>query len=78
MRIVAISVLGLATLSGCLSLHADLPEDMVRHMARKDGIELRAICSHEGRSFSEGASVCMAKRRMNCDASGRWVQDDTC
>jgi hypothetical protein len=78
MRIVAISLLGLATLSGCLSLHADLPDEMVRHIARKDGVELGAICSHEGQSFSEGAIVCMAKRRMTCDPSERWVQDGTC
>ena len=78
MRIVAISLLALTTLSGCLSLHADLPPEMVRHIARKDGVELSAICSHDGRSFSEGAIVCMAERRMTCDPSGRWAQDDTC
>ncbi len=78
MRIVAISLLALATLSGCMSLHADLPEELVRHIAREDGVELGAICSHEGQSFSEGAIVCMAKRRMTCDPTGRWVGDDTC
>ncbi len=78
MRIVAISVLALTAFSGCLTLHADLPEEMVRHMARKDGVELSAICSHEGRSFSEGARVCMAARRMTCDPTGRWVQGETC
>ena len=78
MRIVAISLLGVAALSGCVSLHADLPEDLVRHMARKDGVEIGAICSHEGQRFSQGAIVCMAKQRMICDSVGRWVQDDSC
>ena len=78
MPIVAILVLALATLGGCMTLHADLPEEMVRHMARKDGVELGAICSHEGRSFSEGAIVCMADLRMSCDATGRWGQDGSC
>ncbi len=78
MRIVAISLLALVTLSGCLSLHANLPDEMVRHIAREDGFDLGAICSHEGRSFSEGAIVCMEKRRMTCDPTGRWVQDGTC
>ena len=78
MRIVAISLLALGTLSGCMSLHADLPEALVRHIAREDGVELSSICSHEGRSFSEGAIVCMTERRMTCDPTGRWVGDDTC
>lgn len=79
MRIVAISILALATLSGCVSLHADLPEEVVRHhIAREDGIELAAICSYEGRSFSEGASACMAERRMSCAPTGRWEQDGDC
>ena len=78
MHIVAISLLALSALSGCVSLHADLPEEMVRHIARRDGVELSAICSHEGQSFSEGAIVCMAKRRSICDPTGRWVQDNSC
>ena len=79
MRIVAISFLTLATLSGCVSLHADVPEEVVRHhIAREDGIELAAICSHEGRSFSEGAVACMAGQRMSCDPDGRWVQGGSC
>ena len=79
MRIVAISLFALTTLSGCLSLHANLPEDVVRrHIAHEEGVELGAICSQEGKSFSEGAIVCMAKRSMTCDPTGRWVQGDTC
>ena len=78
MRIVAISFLALFTLSGCLTVQAELPEDMVRHIAREDGVELGAICSHEGRSFSEGANVCMTGRRMVCDENGRWEQDGDC
>ena len=79
MRILAISLLALATLSGCFSLHADIPEEAVRlHLAREEGIELAAICSYEAKSFSEGASACMAGRRMTCDPTGRWVQDGAC
>ncbi len=79
MRTVAISLLALATLSGCITLHADIPEDVVRrHIAREDGVDLGAICSHEGKSFSEGAIACMAERRMTCDPTGRWVKDGAC
>ncbi len=78
MRIVAISILALATLSGCVTVHADLPEEMVRHIARKDGVELGATCSQNGQSYSEGAIVCMAKQRMTCDPTGRWVEDGAC
>ena len=79
MRIIAMSLLALTTLSGCLALHADLPaEAVLRHMAREDGVEMGAICSQEGQSFSEGAIVCMAKRRMTCDPTARWVEDGAC
>ena len=78
MRTVAISLLAAVTQIGCMTLHADLSEEMVRHLAREDGVQLGAICSHEGRSFSEGAIVCMAEQRMTCDPTGRWVQDDDC
>lgn len=78
MRIAWISLLALAPLGGCLSLRADVPEAMVRHLAREDGVDIGAICSREGRSFSEGAVVCMAERRMTCDAAGRWVAGGDC
>lgn len=78
MRIVAISILALAALSGCMTLHADIPEEMVRYMAREDGVDLGASCSQDGKSFSEGAIVCMAEQRMTCNPTGRWVQDGTC
>ena len=78
MRIFAISLLALVSLTGCMTFHAHIPEEMVRHMARKDGVELGSICVHEGQSYSEGASICMAERRMTCDPNGRWVQDGAC
>ena len=79
MRIVAISLLVLAPLTGCLTLHANVPEDAVRrHIAKEEGIELAAICSREGKSYSEGAVACMAEQRMTCDPAGRWVKDGTC
>ncbi len=78
MRIVAISVLALAAFTGCITLHAEVPEEMVRHIAREDGVELGAICSHEGRKFSEGSVVCMSKRQMICDPHERWAQGDAC
>ena len=77
-RIVLTSILAMTALSGCMSLHADLPERMVRHIAREDGVELPAICSHAGQLFSEGAAVCMTGRRMVCDVTERWIQDDDC
>ena len=79
MRLVAISLLALTTLTGCMTLHADVPAEVVRqHIAREDGIELAAVCSHDGRSFSEGAVLCMADQRMVCDPSARWVKEDGC
>ena len=78
MRSVAISLLALTAFSGCLALHAHLPEEMVRHAAREDGVDVGAICAHEGQRFSEGAVVCMAEQRMICDPNERWMQDGTC
>ena len=80
MRIFAISLLALAPLTGCVALHANIPEDVVRrHVAREDGIELAAICSLDGRQFSEGAIACVTTRLMACDSAGRWItQDGVC
>ena len=79
MRLVAIPLLALTTLTGCMSLHAKIPEDVVRrHAAREHGVELASVCSHEGKSFSEGAVACMAGGRMTCDPSGRWVRNGDC
>lgn len=78
-RIPILAVASLATLSGCLSLRADVPADAVRHhMAREEGIELGTVCSHEGKTFSEGAAVCMTGRRMTCGATARWAKDGDC
>ena len=79
MRLVALVLLSVVGLTGCISLHADVPEDVVRrHMAREDGVEIGAICSHEGQTFSEGAIVCMSSQRMTCDANGRWGEGGSC
>jgi len=80
MRIATHSLLALATLTtGCLSLHADIPEDVIRrHSALEDGIELGAICSLEGKGYSEGAVACMAGQLMTCDPAGRWSEGDRC
>ena len=54
MRIVAILIFSLIPLSGCIALHAHLPEDVVRTMAREDGAELAAICSHDRTQLLRG------------------------
>ena len=47
----SVALVAIAALGGCFSVRADIPPDAVRlHMAREEGIELGAICSHEGRS----------------------------
>ncbi len=76
MRIAAVTLLALALgLTGCMTLHADLPPEVIRqHIAHEEGVELAAICSQEGKSYSEGAVACMAGQRMACDAQGRWIQ----
>ena len=79
MRIAAICLALLVTVTGCMTLHADVPAEVVRqHVAREEGITLASLCSHEGREFSEGASLCMTQRRMVCDPSGRWTKDGDC
>ena len=78
LALVIVAVAAIAILSSCMSLHADLPERMVCHIAREDGVELPAISSYEGQVYSEGAAVCMTSRRMLCDSTERWVQDDSC
>jgi len=76
--LVSIFVLALTSLGGCMTLQAKVPEDAVRQMARKDGADLAAICSHDGRSFSEGAMLCMTGHRMSCDSKGRWIEQGDC
>lgn len=79
MRLITISLLALATLTGCMTLQAQIPEDVVRqHVQNEEGIVLPAVCTHAGMRFSEGARVCMEKQRMSCDPSGRWLTGDAC
>lgn len=77
MRTLAMTLALVAPLAatGCMTLHAQLPEDAVRHhMAREEGLDLPALCTLDGRNFSEGALVCTAGHRMTCEAPGRWVE----
>lgn len=79
MRFVLASLLALVTLTGCMTLHADVPESVVRHhIAKEEGIEIAAVCSHAGQSYSEGALACMAEQRMRCDTNGRWIDAGAC
>ena len=84
MRTISLSLLSLIGLAlvattGCMTVHADVPEDVIRHkMARDEGIELSARCSHEGRSYSEGAMVCMTQQLMSCSPSSVWTRDGDC
>ena len=72
------AVVAVSLLCGCMSVHAQIPEDMVRHYARKEGADVGAICSHGGQSYSEGAIVCMGDRLMVCDPVGRWASESGC
>ncbi|MEN8162186.1 MAG: hypothetical protein ABFS41_19100 [Myxococcota bacterium] len=79
MRLVLIPLLALATLTGCVSLRAKIPEEAVRlHIEHEHGVELAASCSHEGKRFSEGAVACMVGQRMTCGPDGRWVAGGDC
>ena len=79
MRLVAIPLLALAGLTGCVSLQAQIPEEAIlHHMAHEEGIEVAALCSHAGQRYSEGAVACMEGQRMSCDPSGRWVAGGDC
>lgn len=78
MRTITISLFALLTLGGCMSFRANVPAEVVRQYARKDGMDVAAVCDQAGKSFSEGAIVCMADREMTCDDAGRWVANGTC
>ena len=79
MKTVAIPLLALAALTGCFTLHAQVPEEAVRlHLAHEEGLDLAALCSHEGKTFSEGALTCMGGKRMTCVAPGRWEAGGDC
>ncbi|MFK7895714.1 MAG: hypothetical protein AB8G23_07750 [Myxococcota bacterium] len=79
MRLISITLMALATQTGCMTLKADIPEDAMRHhLEHKEGIVLPALCSHEGNRFSEGALVCMEGRQMSCDPSSRWLAGEDC
>ncbi len=65
--------------SGCMTLHANLPEDAVRaHVAKEQDIELAAVCAYQGQRFTEGAIACMSEQRMSCGPAGRWVEEGDC
>ncbi len=77
MRLIAVTVLALVGIVGCVSLQARIPEDVVRrHAALEEGIELGAMCSLDGRTYSEGAVACMAGGAMVCDPTGRWARSE--
>ena len=79
MRFVPIALLvALPLLGGCVSVQAQLPENLVRQMARHDGVEIVGVCSLGGQSYSEGALACMEGQRMTCDPEGRWIAGDGC
>ncbi len=79
MRFVPISLLALLPmLGGCVSVQAQLPENLVRQLARQDGVEISGVCSFSGQSYSEGAIACMEGQRLTCDAEGRWVAGGDC
>jgi hypothetical protein len=79
MRTLTISLIGLFALSDCVSLHAEVPDEVIRHhIARKEGIEIGAICSHESRHYSERAVACRASQRMTCSTAGRCVSLGEC
>ena len=72
-------LLALLPLTGCMTLQAEIPEDVIRrHAATEHDLELAASCAHEGKRYSEGAIACMADQRMTCDPSGRWVSSGGC
>ena len=78
MKLGLVSALALVFVGGCMRIRAQVPEDVVRGYARRDGVELPALCTRGGETFSEGAVVCMDEHRMVCDAAGRWVVDGGC
>ena len=79
MRFTTTLALAAAALTGCMTLHADVPDEVVRHhIAREEGIEIAAVCPHAGQRYSEGALACMADQRMRCDTNGRWIQAGAC
>ncbi len=74
-----IPVLALFAASGCVVVHASLPEELLDDVTvQVDDIRVGAICAHAGKAYSEGSTHCMDGRRMRCQSGNGWVDSGAC
>jgi hypothetical protein len=74
-----IALLASTTLAGCVVVHAELPEELMHDVTiQVDDISFGAVCTHEGKAYSMGATHCMASSRMRCDSDGAWIDTGVC
>ncbi len=79
MNRLAIALLAATGLTGCLVVHATLPDKLMEDVSVSiDDVSLSALCTHHGQAYSVGATHCMDSQKMRCDEDGRWVDEGAC
>ncbi len=74
-----IALLASTTFAGCGLVHAELPEELMHDVTvQVDDISFGAVCTHESKAYSAGATHCMAGSRMRCDSGGAWIDAGGC
>jgi hypothetical protein len=74
-----IPALALFAATGCVMVHASLPEELMDNVTVQiDDIQIGAICTHAGKAYSEGSTHCMGGQRMRCQSGSGWVENGEC
>ena len=79
MHSLMIALLASTALTGCVVVHAELPEELMHDVTvQVDDISFGTVCTHEDQGYSAGATHCMADSRMRCDSDGVWTDAGSC
>ena len=69
----------LIAFTGCIAVHAQLPEEFMDNVTvQVRDVQIGTICTYDGRAYSVGSSHCMGGRRMQCENGGAWVDGGNC
>jgi hypothetical protein len=64
-------------LLGCVIVR--IPDELMDDVSVElHDIHVGTVCTYNGRAYSAGSTRCMDGRQMECEASGSWVERDSC
>lgn len=79
MRALAFALAAAGLLTGCVVVHARLPEDLVDDIrVELHDIQLGVVCLHDSHASSPGSAVCMDGVLMRCSPAGQWEEEGSC